>query len=74
MKNYRTSAILYYAAAVLFYVSAALNFLSDNGNTMGILWFVVGSVYVCLGDTLHRNACHHGDNFRNILFRNFLTF
>ena len=49
MKNYRTSAILYYAAAVLFYVSAALNFLSDNGNTMDILWFVVGSVYVCLG-------------------------
>ncbi len=42
---------LFYLSAVLFYLVAMMNFAGGEDHSMAVVWFCLGSTFLCLGST-----------------------
>ena len=49
MKEPKITGLLFYISSVLFYLAAILKFASRTNTYTGIVWLVLGSLFLCLG-------------------------
>lgn len=45
MKKYN----LFYLSGLLLFIAAALNFITAENRSMAVMWFCLGSTFLCLG-------------------------
>lgn len=56
MKTNKISAILHHVCAILFYLAAIFHFAGDGKPATGVIWLVLGSLYLCLGSIYAKRA------------------
>ena len=61
MKKGINKSILFYIASVLFFIASAIGFTSGNESSMAIVWFCLGSSFLCLGST-HKKKENNTDD------------
>ncbi len=52
MRN-KTTVTLYCIASLLFYITALIKFF-NTGFSSGVVWFCLGSTFLCIGESVRR--------------------
>lgn len=48
MKSKKVCVFGFIAAAIVFYIAAMIDFMSEDDHSMAVVWFCLGSSFLCL--------------------------
>lgn len=48
MKSKKVRVFGFLAAAIVFYIAAMIDFMSEDDHSMAVVWFCLGSSFLCL--------------------------
>ena len=62
MKSFKTLGSIFYLCAAALYALAIICFLKDDTESLGIIWLVLGSAFLCLASVLRLRHENDGKN------------